>query len=46
MSEISQVRSKGAFLDVDVVSDLKQSNLKSDLFLSMKTVILRRAPGY
>ena len=34
MSEISQVRSKGAILDTDVISgDLKQSNLKSDGFL-------------
>ena len=34
MSEISQVSSKGAVLDIDVISgDLKQLNLKSDRIL-------------
>ena len=34
MSEIFKVRSRGAILDIDVISgDLKQSNLKSDRFL-------------
>ena len=34
MSEISQVRSKGTILDIDIISgDLKPSNLKSGGFL-------------
>ena len=35
--EILQVRSKGAILDIDVISgDLKQLNLKSNRFLKQK----------
>ena len=37
MSEISQEMSKGAILDIDIISgDLKQSNLKTDQILKQE----------